>query len=115
VLSEISHTKLLLAEALHGAIAADALRVPWIPVHDARNEDTLLFKWQDWCLSVALDHQPHFCERDKDFSEELSRIFQTQQPRLSLDNRLEQALARPEAALESLKRDAKSGKFLSTV
>jgi len=73
-----------------------------------------VFNWQDWCLSVALDHQPHFCAQDKDFSEEVSRILQTQQRRLTLDNRLEQALARTEAALESLKRDAKSGKFLST-
>ena len=35
--------------------------------------------------------------------------------RLSLDNRLEQALAHTEAAVGSLKRDAKSRKFLSTV
>src|SRR5262249_35878333 len=93
--------------ALHGAIAADTLRVPWIPVHDSRNDDTLLFKWQDWCLSVGLDHQPHFLAPHEDFVRELSRVCRTRQPRLSRDNRREQAVARTEAALDALRRDAK--------
>jgi succinoglycan biosynthesis protein ExoV len=52
VLAEISQTGLLLTEALHGAIMADALRVPWIPLrlYDRFSE----FKWRDWTQSMRL-------------------------------------------------------------
>jgi succinoglycan biosynthesis protein ExoV len=52
VLAEMMQTELLLTEAMHGAIVADALRVPWIPVrlYPRFNE----FKWQDWSQSVQL-------------------------------------------------------------
>jgi hypothetical protein len=52
VLAEIGETGLLLTEALHGAIVADALRVPWIPLrmYDRYSE----FKWRDWTQSMQL-------------------------------------------------------------
>jgi succinoglycan biosynthesis protein ExoV len=52
VLGDISRTGLLLTEALHGAIVADALRVPWIPIrlYDRYSE----FKWRDWTQSMQL-------------------------------------------------------------
>jgi succinoglycan biosynthesis protein ExoV len=52
VLGEIQATELLLAEAMHGAIVADALRVPWIPVrlYGRFNE----FKWRDWTQSIQV-------------------------------------------------------------
>jgi succinoglycan biosynthesis protein ExoV len=50
VLSAISRTGVLLAEAMHGAIVADALRVPWIPT--ITSPRILTFKWQDWCSSL---------------------------------------------------------------
>jgi len=52
VLLEIQQTELLLTEAMHGAIVADALRVPWIPVRLYGN--FLDFKWQDWSQSLGL-------------------------------------------------------------
>lgn len=58
VLSEISATEILLAEAMHGAIVADALRVPWIPI--CTDGTILPFKWQDWCSSVKLDYRPNY-------------------------------------------------------
>lgn len=56
VLQAISRSDLLIAEAMHGAIVADALRVPWIPV--VCYEHILAFKWRDWCGSLGLDYRP---------------------------------------------------------
>jgi succinoglycan biosynthesis protein ExoV len=50
VLLQIRQSELLVAEAMHGAIAADALRVPWIPVRIYGN--FMEFKWRDWAESV---------------------------------------------------------------
>ncbi|MFP4297085.1 MAG: polysaccharide pyruvyl transferase family protein [Spirulinaceae cyanobacterium] len=56
VLNAIAQTEVLLAEAMHGAIVADALRVPWIPI--TTSPRILAFKWQDWCSSVGLNYHP---------------------------------------------------------
>jgi succinoglycan biosynthesis protein ExoV len=60
VLSLLSQTEVVLAEAMHGAIVADALRIPWVPV--STNSDILAFKWQDWCASVRVAYQPSYME-----------------------------------------------------
>jgi succinoglycan biosynthesis protein ExoV len=57
VLTHLKQTEVLLTEAMHGAIVADALRVPWIPI--AIYEHILPFKWQDWCSSLDLVYEPH--------------------------------------------------------
>ncbi|MEO1447604.1 MAG: polysaccharide pyruvyl transferase family protein [Cyanobacteria bacterium J06635_11] len=57
VLNAIHSSELLLAEAMHGAIVADALRVPWIPI--TTGPRIYAFKWQDWCASVGLPYLPH--------------------------------------------------------
>jgi succinoglycan biosynthesis protein ExoV len=54
--SRIGSTEILLTESMHGAIIAEALRVPWIPI--VTRPEILSFKWQDWCNSVGLDYQP---------------------------------------------------------
>ncbi len=53
VVLELRRTSLLLAESMHGAIVADALRVPWIPVrlYSQINE----FKWRDWMQSLEVE------------------------------------------------------------
>ncbi|MBA6348686.1 polysaccharide pyruvyl transferase family protein [Colwellia sp. BRX8-9] len=56
VLDNIHQSEKLLCSAMHGAILADTLRVPWLPVITA--EDILPFKWEDWCLSMELDYKP---------------------------------------------------------
>ena len=56
VVKQISASRLVIAEAMHGAIVADAFRVPWIPVSTVR--ETNPFKWQDWCGSLNLQYSP---------------------------------------------------------
>lgn len=56
VIREIRRSRILITEALHGAVAADAFRVPWIPVRVSHR--ILDFKWRDWCRSVALPYRP---------------------------------------------------------
>ena len=56
VLSEIAASEVVIAEAMHGAISADALRVPWIPVMPF--VATHRFKWLDWSRSLDLELRP---------------------------------------------------------
>jgi succinoglycan biosynthesis protein ExoV len=57
VLDALYRTDVLITEAMHGAIVADALRIPWIPVRT--REAIKSFKWEDWCGSLALAYHPH--------------------------------------------------------
>ena len=59
-LSEIAASEQLITEAMHGAIIADLLRVPWsrivfsTPYTEGLNVSE--FKWYDWLISVQLYH-----------------------------------------------------------
>jgi len=55
-LKRIQQTEVLLTESMHGAIIAEALRVPWIPI--VTRQEILSFKWQDWCESIDLEYKP---------------------------------------------------------
>jgi succinoglycan biosynthesis protein ExoV len=52
----IRRAKLVVADAMHAAIVADSLRVPWIPVVTSPQSST--FKWLDWTLSLDLPYRP---------------------------------------------------------
>lgn len=54
ILSQILQSKILITEAMHGAIVADTLRVPWIPFkcYKTINE----FKWKDWTSSLNIEY-----------------------------------------------------------
>lgn len=56
IVEDIQRSELVITEALHGAVAADALRVPWVPVKAYRH--VFEFKWRDWCASLGLAYHP---------------------------------------------------------
>jgi succinoglycan biosynthesis protein ExoV len=56
VMEQFSRAKLVITEAMHGAIVADTLRIPWLPILIA--PDALPFKWTDWALSLDLPYEP---------------------------------------------------------
>lgn len=57
IISKIRGARMLITEAMHGAIVADALRTPWLavrPIHAANAA-----KWSDWAESLELDLSRH--------------------------------------------------------
>lgn len=56
VIEKIRGARLVIAEAMHAAIVADAFRVPWIPLQIY--DHILGFKWEDWCQSMQLPYKP---------------------------------------------------------
>lgn len=55
-IERIGRARLVITEAMHGAIVADTLRVPWVPVFCSPS--ILPFKWVDWTESLDLDFRP---------------------------------------------------------
>ncbi len=56
VIQEILKSKCVIAEAMHYAIVADTLRVPWIPVKGYSSIND--FKWKDWTESLNMQYNP---------------------------------------------------------
>lgn len=52
--SAIADSDLVVTEAMHGAIVADALGIPWIPAKTSPR--VLEFKWIDWCQTIGVAH-----------------------------------------------------------
>jgi Polysaccharide pyruvyl transferase len=59
ILQEIRESELLLTEAMHGAIVADAFRVPWIRVQSGERHAPT-FKWLDWTESLGINHESYW-------------------------------------------------------
>jgi succinoglycan biosynthesis protein ExoV len=141
VLSAISETEVLLTEAMHGAITADALRVPWVCIHTTSN--ILDFKWQDWCKSIDVEYQPYQLAEISDLSPkqrireirgirgsrtaiqaslnhwskkrhiatQLVKVTKIARPVLSRDTKIEQLTIELEERLQKFKNDVEAGCF----
>lgn len=56
VLREMKKCKAIYTEAMHGAIVADSLRIPWHPLILGSHVNT--DKWKDWLTTVGLTYSP---------------------------------------------------------
>jgi succinoglycan biosynthesis protein ExoV len=52
----IRSASLVVTEAMHGAILADCMRTPWLPIRFLQHNR---FKWEDWFASVGLQYTSH--------------------------------------------------------
>ncbi len=52
VIDQLARSEKLICSAMHGAIAAEALRVPWLPV--LTHDQILESKWHDWSESLEM-------------------------------------------------------------
>lgn len=56
VLRDIQASEMIVTEAMHGAIVADALRVPWVPANPIQVQHHR--KWFDWAGALQLELHP---------------------------------------------------------
>jgi succinoglycan biosynthesis protein ExoV len=56
VIRDIAQSELIVAESMHGAILADAFRVPWVAVTTSSSINS--FKWSDWAQTVGVTYRP---------------------------------------------------------
>jgi len=127
VMRGIAGAELLLTEALHGAIVADAFRVPWTPIRTS--PEILGFKWEDWCASVGLAYEPvgvwplyRRPERDstaRRTGRAIKRLLVERElkdaarrrPQLSAPAEFERAVGRADEMLDRLREDAGRGAY----
>ena len=125
VLDDISATDVLFTEAMHGAIIADAFRVPWVPM--VTNEKILEFKWRDWMDGLGIAYEPRRIKRlykgiSKQIFPKLPKYIDYQlicrqfkstlknaQPLLSSDSKSEALHEKVYLQIEQLKTDYAAG------
>lgn len=129
VFQEIADTKILLTEAMHGAIVGNSLRVPWVPVVTANIINA--FKWRDWCASVGLEYTPNpmmpvwSCATEANAlaklrnstrlalaRRQLVKICRTAKPQLSSDERLKTLTHQLLDKMDILRTDIQRNKYL---
>jgi succinoglycan biosynthesis protein ExoV len=131
VLSVLSQVGCLVTEAMHGAIVAESLRIPWVPTIDIKNRDTLPFKWRDWCSSIHVAYEPikmhnlqecfvqsgdnvatsEYTNGKEIVCDMLERISGTAIPILSHDSILSMRISQLEEKIFTFKEDFKMGQF----
>jgi succinoglycan biosynthesis protein ExoV len=56
ILAAYGRARLVVTEAMHGAIVADTLRIPWVPA--LISPEVSIFKWRDWLGSLEMPYRP---------------------------------------------------------
>ncbi|HEA29144.1 MAG TPA: hypothetical protein ENH91_03995 [Leeuwenhoekiella sp.] len=124
VLEEIAASERIICGAMHGAIAADILRVPWMRlrfgVHGYETEKTSTLKWNDWQLSMQMEHVPfidipqqkinglksvYAWNKVKFYGSFYKQLQQKGRYHLSKESVLNEKVEKLEVALASLKND----------
>lgn len=118
VLEDIAGSELLLSAAMHGAIVADALRVPWVPLKT--NAGIPEHKWKDHFQALGVDVKlkrvfrgsrltdrlPSFEAIEVAFVQsQLYLIRENSQPKISKHKTLEERLTQIEEKIYDFKRD----------
>lgn len=128
VLGSVASVSLMVTEAMHGAIVADALRIPWVPVYGTGRPH--VFKWTDWCTSMGVEFRPRrvvdlsywsgrIGVRGRAVDLAAGRLFGARirhlagsGPRsLSADDVHRQRLEQLDEAVERLQTDVRAGRF----
>lgn len=133
-LNDLRASEIVIAEAMHGAILADAFRIPWIAVNLHGNAINS-FKWDDWCRSINVKYNPLKPSKLKNIrlikrklpvvvnytvknfvnvviaKKVLRSACQYEYPSLSEDEIIEQSLERLRDKVSDLKNDFESGFF----
>lgn len=126
----IGSVSVMIAEAMHGAIVADALRVPWIAAFTRLRPDR--FKWTDWCRSMEVDFDPRWvgnlaslgarvrmrgtyldAAATRLFRDHLRRVTRSTRPVLSGASTHAVRLEQLHAALAQLRLDVSAGQYIS--
>ena len=120
VIDQIGRSRKLICSAMHGAIAAEALRVPWLPV--ITSTEIVPDKWRDWATSLEIEvsfrklptiwspPEPSVKGRlvawakGAVFQRRLSTLARSRHFRLGTDHRLTDRLTRMEHTLDAFNR-----------
>jgi succinoglycan biosynthesis protein ExoV len=117
VLRTLSRAEAVITEAMHGAILADAFRVPWIPVR--MYSHVLKSKWLDWTESMEIPYEPIENAVARPDADDLIamlvrvRSVTKHQALMSADVLLQSKLDRLSSLLDRLRADHASGRIVS--
>ena len=124
VLREIASSELVISAAMHGAIVADALRVPWISLKS--NAGIPDFKWTDFCESLEMKYEANRMYRFSKLSQNfplfknveieimtryIGHLLKNREPQLSKNKVLNEKLDLLEMKIQRFKIDFSEGKF----
>lgn len=102
VIGRIAQSRYIITEALHGAVIADALRIPWTPVYSEQGHFT---KWLDWCESMDVRYEPEDLH-----CVSVDWIRKHGKRHLSPEGTFIYRLRQVKAAVEELRSDLRKGK-----